>query len=54
MLRCPGKYTLAVKEYLGASMVQQQQAQSSSFLKTLGWGRPSSGRVAGRGGAERP
>ena len=36
MLRCSGKYTLAVKEYMAAQMIQNQQAESSGFLKMLG------------------
>ena len=42
MLRCPGKYTLAVKEYFGAAMVQQQTG-SSSFLKSIGLGSTREG-----------
>jgi hypothetical protein len=43
MLRCPGTWTLAVKEYMGASMVQQQHAESSSFLKMIGLGGSRAG-----------
>jgi hypothetical protein len=35
MLRCSGKYTLVVKEYLAAQMIQNQQTESSNFLKML-------------------
>jgi hypothetical protein len=42
MLRCPGKYTLAIKEYVGAAMVKPPTA-SSSFLKMIGLGRSPEG-----------
>ncbi len=39
MLRCPGKYTLAVKEYVGTSMVKPEQGDSGGFMKMIGAGQ---------------
>ena len=43
MLNCPGTWTLAVKEYVGASTVKPQQAESSGFLKMIGLGNSHEG-----------
>ncbi len=43
MLRCPGKYTLAVKEYVGLSMVKPEQAESSGLMKMIGFGNRHEG-----------
>ena len=43
MLRCPGTYTLAVKEYLGASMVKPEQSESSGLMKMIGLGNRHEG-----------
>jgi hypothetical protein len=47
MLACPGKYTLAVREYLGASVVREEQAESSGFLKMIGLGNSLGSNRAG-------
>ncbi len=46
MLQCPQKYTLAVKEYLGAAMVQQQGGLDG-FLGAIGKGGDKSSERAG-------
>jgi hypothetical protein len=42
LLKCPGRYTLAIKEYFGFAVVQQQ-AETSPFLKLIGLGGPKTG-----------
>ena len=46
MLRCPQKYTLAVKEYLGAASVEQQGGMSG-FLGAIGKGNDKSSEREG-------
>jgi hypothetical protein len=48
LLKCPRPWTLLVKEYTGASVIQSQQAKPSSFLGLLGFG---DGKSADRLGA---
>lgn len=45
MLQCPGKYTLVVKEYVGAASVKQQEAEPVISGKWFGLGRSKDGET---------